>query len=478
MKIRSLLPAALIFTLFFNVMPGFCQHKPKALIITGSGNTIVQKDNCPPWKHAFQNRKILQILENVVELDTTTDLAMLNDQTLGAYDLLISNSLFLTPDAEQLAAMERFIAGGKPFLTLHCGLLSFLNWDKYEQLMGGIFIGGPSTEPAMFKVHTDNMEFWGYEYAFRRKSEHPVSSVVDDFMTTDELYYFQPSKSEFHVIARAENHPVMWWHPVGKGKVMSLTLGHDQHAKDNQGYQKLLVNGVRWLVGIPLIQAIDPKPISNRRSSYDNIAYVRSFTNSDHDDINFEIKNGTSPDLFTVRAGSDQSINISLTGKTGKGKAIISAKSKAGASAAELNINIVEDGKGNIASYLGNSVKVSSSENQSAMFDAGNLVDGDSTTRWSSASADSAWVTIDLLQTYAVGRVALHWEASYAAAYQVQTSQSGEKWQTVADVKQGDGKLDNLTFSPVQARYVKILAQKRAPGKWGYSLYEVEVYQR
>lgn len=476
MEIRNLYLAALIFTLVIAVTPGFSQHKPKVLIITGSGNTGIHKDNYPPWKHEFQNRKISQILENIVELDTTTDLSMLNDQTLKAYDLLISNSIFLTPSAGQLAALERFVAGGKSFLTLHCGLLSFLNWDKYEQLMGGIFIGGPSNEPATFKVYTENMEFWGYEYGFRKKSEHPVSSVVDDFITTDELYYFQPGKSEFHVIARAENHPVMWWHPLGKGKVMSLTLGHDAHAKDNQGYQKLLVNGIRWLLGIPLIKAINPKPISNRRSSYADIAQVRSFTNGGSEGLAFEIKNGTSPDLFTVTADSGQRINISLTGKTGNGTAMISVKNKAGTSAEVLHIHVVEDGQGNIASYLGNTVSVSSSENQSTMFDAGNLVDGDSTTRWSSASGESAWVTIDLLKTYSIDRVALYWEASYAAAYQVQTSQSGEQWQTVADVKQGDGKLDELAFSPVQARYIKILAGKRAPGKWGYSLYEVEVY--
>lgn len=135
--------AMLCFLLVVSIKPGFSQQRPKVLIITGSGNVPVPKENYPPWKHEFQNEKVMQILQTTADVDTTTDLAKLNDQTLKTYDLLISNSLFLTPSNEQLAALERFISDGKPFMTLHCGMLSFLNWEKYEQLMGGIFIGGP-----------------------------------------------------------------------------------------------------------------------------------------------------------------------------------------------------------------------------------------------------------------------------------------------------------------------------------------------
>jgi type 1 glutamine amidotransferase len=467
----------LCFLIVVSMNPGFSRHRPKALIITGSGNVPVPKANYPPWKHEFQNEKVVQMLQNVVDVDTTTDIGMLNDQTLETYDLLISNSLFLTPSTEQLAALERFILNGKSFMTLHCGMLSLLNWEKYEQLMGGIFIGGPSSEPSVFKVYTENMEFWGYEYPFRKSEAHPVSKVVADFITSDELYYFQPSTPDFHVIARAENHPVMWWHPLGKGKVMSLTLGHDLKAKANEGYQRLLVNGVRWLVGIPLIRAIDPKPISTRRSFYEDIAELRAYAPNEKDAVILQIENSTRPDLFTVNTNSNKKIDIKLTGKTGGGKATLSAKNNAGLSRQDLNIRIVKDGEGNIASYLGNSISASSSENQSEMFDAKNLVDEDSTTRWSSAATDTAWVTIDLDKIYSLSRVKLHWEASYATEYEIQTSRSGQNWQAVADVKDGDGQSDHLTFPSVQARFIRILAKKRATGKWGYSLYEIEVFR-
>ena len=250
------------------------QSLPKVLLLTGNGNLPQLKENYPPWVHEFDNDQVTEILSGIVQIDITSDLSTLNSQNLTNYDMIISNSLFLTPGEEQLESLYNFVAEGKSVLTLHCGILSFLNWKKYEEFMGGIFIGGPSSDPETFKVYTTNDEFWGYPYSFRKLAEHPVSAVVDDFDTKDELYYFQPNKSDFHVIARAENHPIMWWHPVGKGKVMSLTLGHDEEAKNNQGYQELLKSGVRWLMNYSLVRTPKLINISNRKSDYLNFLDV------------------------------------------------------------------------------------------------------------------------------------------------------------------------------------------------------------
>ena len=155
-------------------LSGHTQKLPRALLITGNGNVPVLKDGYPPWKHEFHNQIVIQILKDVVAVDTTTDLTLLSLEKLKPYDLIISNSLFLTPEAQQLDAVYQFVSEGKSFLTLHCGILSFLNWEKYEQFIGGIFIGGPSSEPESFKVYTENKEFWGYNYSFREQVEHPV----------------------------------------------------------------------------------------------------------------------------------------------------------------------------------------------------------------------------------------------------------------------------------------------------------------
>jgi type 1 glutamine amidotransferase len=322
------------------------QEMPRALIITGNGNVPDHKREYPPWVHEFQNDIVVEILKETVKIDVTEDLSVLHADRLAKYDLVISNSLFLTPTKEQLHALHQFVAGGKSYFTLHCGILSLLNWDEYERFIGGIFIGGPSSVPSSFKVVTDNVELWGYKYRFREYSEHPVSKVVDDFVIQDELYHFQPSITDFHVLARAENLPVMWWHPVGKGKVMSLTLGHDEIAKNNQGYQQLLINGVRWLTGIPLIQAVNPKPFSNRKLNYENFISLNAVTNSkDGERLSFWIAENSNSQLYNVTSRVDGALDLKLSGRPGKGKFSVGAKTANGFNSTKgFDITVVEDG--------------------------------------------------------------------------------------------------------------------------------------
>jgi type 1 glutamine amidotransferase len=455
------------------------QNLPSVLILTGNGNIPEHKREYPPWIHDFQNDLVVEILKKTVKADVTEDLSILRPDRLAQYDLIISNSLFLTPNKEQLQALQDFVAEGKSYLTLHCGLLSLLNWHEYERFIGGIFIGGPSSVPHRFKVVTENVEFWGYKYPFRKSSDHPVSKVVDDFVIKDELYHFQPSIPDFHALARAENLPVMWWHPVGKGKVMSLTLGHDEEAKNNPGYQQLLINGVRWLTGIPLIQAVSPKPFSNRRASYRNAISLNAVTPSgDLESLTFWIEKNTNPELYKVSATDSGIVDIILSGKPGKGKISVGAKTKNEFSSTKnFDITILEDGSGNIASYFGNTAMSSSNENDSDVFDARNVLDGDSSTRWSSAPTDTAWIVIDLQKNYNIAGIVLEWESSFASRYSVLGSENGRHWKTLYETSGSDGKTDELKINRVPARYIKILGTERANKKWGYSLYEVRVFQ-
>lgn len=455
----------------------FAQKLPRALVLTGNGNLPQHKKEYPPWIHEFQNSMVIEILKNTVEIDVTEDMRALNPENLRQYDLIISNSIFLTPDKSQLQALYDFVAEGKSYMTIHCGILSLLNWDEYERFMGGIFIGGPSTVPSRFKVITENIEFWGYQYQFRQFEEHPVSIVVDDFVTTDELYYFQPSTPDFHVIARAENLPVMWWHPVGKGKVMSLTLGHDEAAKKNTGYQQLLVNGVRWLNNMPLIQGKNPRVFSNRQLTYVNFISLNEKTDP-HAKWAMGIANNADAKLCKVMANPNGTFDVTLTGNPGMGKFSVEARNGEGyVTTKDFEIHVVQDGTGNIASYFGNTAVSSSSENESAIFHANNVIDGDTTTRWSSAPTDTAFVVIDLQKSYSVSKIILEWEDSFARRYTILGSNNGHDWRRIVETAHSDGGVDEWKFNTVQYRFLKILGTERANKKWGYSLYEVRIFK-
>src|SRR5436305_1293473 len=68
----------------------------------------------------------------------------------------------------------------------------------------------------------------------------------------------------------------------------------------------------------------------------------------------------------------------------------------------------------------GKPATASSTEN--ATFAAGNAVDGNTSTRWSSAFSDPQWLQVDLGASQQVCRVGLAWEAAFARAFQIQVS--------------------------------------------------------
>lgn len=105
---------------------------------------------------------------------------------------------------------------------------------------------------------------------------------------------------------------------------------------------------------------------------------------------------------------------------------------------------------------------------------AGNATDGNAATRWASDWSDPQWLQVDLGTRTTFRHVQLFWEASYAKAYTVQTSDDGQNWQTVRTVSDGNGGIDDFDVSGT-GRYVRVNGTARGTG-WGYSLYEFGIY--
>ncbi|WP_263366512.1 beta-1,3-glucanase family protein [Edaphobacter bradus] len=138
---------------------------------------------------------------------------------------------------------------------------------------------------------------------------------------------------------------------------------------------------------------------------------------------------------------------------------------------ATVTVNIGAPVGANLA--LNQPTKQSGSEN--ANLGSANAVDGNLTTRWSSAFVDPSWVEVDLGAAKTIGQVVLRWENAYGKAYQIQVSNDEQTWSTVYTQSAGTGGVENITFPPVSARYVRMFGTTRAT-QYGYSLYEFEVY--
>jgi glucose/arabinose dehydrogenase/PKD repeat protein len=108
-------------------------------------------------------------------------------------------------------------------------------------------------------------------------------------------------------------------------------------------------------------------------------------------------------------------------------------------------------------------------------FEAGRAVDGNGTTRWSSAFADSQWWQVDLGSARQVNSVRVNWETAYASRYNITTSTDGTTWSPAASVSIGQAGAEVTSFTTRAARYVRVTAVTRATA-WGVSFWDVNVY--
>ncbi|MEV6961226.1 beta-N-acetylglucosaminidase domain-containing protein [Streptomyces sp. NPDC051207] len=116
-----------------------------------------------------------------------------------------------------------------------------------------------------------------------------------------------------------------------------------------------------------------------------------------------------------------------------------------------------------------------SSGDETPDFPASAANDGDAGTRWSSPADDGAWWQLELSRPVRLGRVVLHWQDAYAAAYRVQVSADGHRWRTAATVRDGRGGRESVRMDERDVRYVRVQGDRRAT-RYGYSLWSVEAY--
>lgn len=107
-------------------------------------------------------------------------------------------------------------------------------------------------------------------------------------------------------------------------------------------------------------------------------------------------------------------------------------------------------------------------------YPAGNAVDGNPETRWSSAFSDPQWITIDLGAPAEITRVRLNWEAAFAKRYAIEVSDDETTWSTVKSVTEGTGGIEEHEVT-ASGRYLRMRGTKRST-PYGYSLFELEVY--
>lgn len=447
-------------------------HRPKALLLTGQGEQSPTR-GYPSWHHDFYNDQIVGLLEGLVEITVTEDLTVLTRENLAGYDLIINNSLFRTPTDAQLEAFYDFIEQGKSYLALHTGLVTFLNSPLYGELIGGYFLGWDGRKN--LDVHT--FDAW-YGYDYNEQEQHPIVRSMPNFDLTDELFLMHTNTEDMEVIARAEHHPVLWLRHWHKGKVMGLAIGNGRDEGANSHYHRLLQNSVRWLTGYPVLEPLPDARFAKNADAITGFLSLDSISHqADGEALNYRVVGNSAPALVETSIDDQNRLNLAFAGEsTGEAMIRVQARAPNGlATTVPFVVSVVPEGTGNLAAYHRVAVHTSSNEFRKFTANPRNMVDGDPSTRWSSAYEDPTYISLDLGAEQVIDRVRLLWEGAYGSQYRIQVSNDAERWQTVYTEANGDGAEDVISFKPTEVRYLRLYGNKRGTS-YGYSLYEFEVY--
>jgi len=160
-------------------------------------------------------------------------------------DFLITYTCDVMPSLDQQEALRSYVESGGRWYALHGtnSILRFLENGKVDsprwaphfmQTLGTMFIAHPPIAPYMVTV---------------ADPKHPLVEGVKPFQTNDELYLVE-TYGKLHILLETEfegeatgfvedkwkkaKHPVFYLHPIGKGAVLYLTLGHCRGHYDMQ----------------------------------------------------------------------------------------------------------------------------------------------------------------------------------------------------------------------------------------------------
>ncbi len=183
----------------------------------------------------------------------TESSAVFNDEQLALFDVVVWNSATgpVLLSAQQ-AAFERYLEGGGAYLGIHAaGDGSHADWDWYvsKVIRANFTMHSMWPQFQTATVHTEGAdhpamrhlpEYWELEEEWYSFEHSPRLQGATVLATVDEKTY------DPNWWPMGEDHPVIWSHTVGDGRVFYLALGHQPQAFEDQRIQLILEQAIIW----------------------------------------------------------------------------------------------------------------------------------------------------------------------------------------------------------------------------------------
>jgi type 1 glutamine amidotransferase len=147
------------------------------------------------------------------------------------------------PDRDAFIA---WIKSGKGFIGTHSASDTFHGYRPYIEMLGGEFL----THGAQAAVQCLNMDP-------RHPATRPLGAKYNVF---DEIYLMKSfNRDQVHGLLTLDKHPntgmpgdypIAWCKQVGDGKIFYTSLGHREDVWLSDDYQRHLMGGIRWALGL------------------------------------------------------------------------------------------------------------------------------------------------------------------------------------------------------------------------------------
>lgn len=219
----------------------FAQKKMHILLITGG--------------HGFKQAPFYQMfdsLDNISydKLEQPKANELIAGKGVARYDALVFYDMYNTITEQQKQAYIQLLQKGKTMIFLHHSLVSYQDWDEFQQIIGGKYY-----EKATVLNGDTLKSTYQHDVNIQVKIEnkrHPVTKGLKDFEIFDEVYGkfstlpgIKPLLSTTHP---GSSRYIAWINRYGGTDVLFIQLGHGPEAFSNPNFRKLLQQGISWSV--------------------------------------------------------------------------------------------------------------------------------------------------------------------------------------------------------------------------------------
>ncbi len=152
--------------------------------------------------------------------------------------------------------LMKFVRGGGAFIGIHAATDSYKDWPEYVKMIGAAFQIHHAQRVATLKIDVP---------------DHPATKMLEQgWKLQDEYYLFgdsfstensrllisvdtqKTSEADLKAMGMKPGSlvPVAWTRTEGKGRVFYTSLGHREDVWTNPAYQKHLLGGIAWALGL------------------------------------------------------------------------------------------------------------------------------------------------------------------------------------------------------------------------------------